>query len=401
MTTLKRILFASICLITSHLAYAQEGGKQYQLVLKSNDTLTVNLVDTDETSVTVFNIKTGRKARISKKSIVSFQPLDVVGKPTDAAQKTPEEITKLQKDLEKSAQKEAEKEVIVVKDNDDEDTEYARVITKNNDTLVVKIVSRDKVNLTVYDLKTRQNRRIALSDITSIERVEKEKSAIVKESEKEITTTPTNSKYYRYSTRNNATPTAFPLKAGEGYYHNMWIFYNNVHYGLTDHLSAGFGLFILPGLFNNDGIPIGGHIKYAGQVADKWHLGIDVLAANFPFNNRSLRTTLMGVATYGDRRNNLSLGLGVLRYKTFFRTERIPYVTLAGQVQIADNFFFVGDAGVALGANDDLGLILNPGVRFKFKRMSLDVSFARLGSDGDGIVFPIPIIGFTASFGKK
>jgi hypothetical protein len=394
MTTLKRIILSSIFLIISHLVFAQEGGKQYQLVLKSNDTLTVNLTDTDETSITVFNIKTGRKARISKQSIVSFQPLDKVGKRLIKENEPIEQIEKLQKEF--------KKEVIVVKDNDDEDTEYARVITKNNDTVVVKIVSRDKVNLTVYNLKTQQNSRIALGDISSIERVEKEKSIIKKVVGKDIITVPTDGKYYRYSTRNNATPTAFPLKAGEGYFHNMWIFYNNVHVGITDHLSIGLGVFIFPGVFGDEGLPIGGHLKYAGKVADKWHLGVDVLVANFP-GSGSPRTTLMGVATYGDRRNNLSLGVGILRYKNFFTTEKIPYITVAGQVQMMDNFFFVGDMG--LGTNVDgrneIGLIINPGVRFKFKKMSLDVSFARLGGDGDGLFIPIPIIGFTANFGKK
>jgi hypothetical protein len=336
---------------------------------------------------------------------VSFQPLDKMGKVAHKENETFDQIEKLQKEFEKEAvtvKDNTEKEVITVRDNDDEDTEYARVITKSNDTLVVKIVSRDKVNLTVYNLKTRQNSRIALNDIATIERVEKEKLVIKKVVDNEVITVPTNSKYYRYSTRNNATPTAFPLKAGEGYYHNMWIFYNNVHVGITDHLSAGLGIFILPGLFNDNGLPIGGHLKYAGRIADKWHLGVDVLAANFPSGNQGLRSTLMGVATYGDRRNNLSFSLGILHYKTFFKTENTPYLTVAGQVQMMDNFFFVGDMSLGFGANG-VGLIVNPGVRFKFKSVSLDVSFVRLGSNGGGgsLILPLPIIGFTANFGKK
>ncbi len=398
MTTLKRILFASICLITSHLAYAQEGGKQYQLVLKSNDTLTVNLVDTDETSVTVFNIKTGRKARISKKSIISFKPIDTVEKPVNNAEKRSEEITKLQKDFEKGT----EKDVIIVKDNEDEDTEYARVITKSNDTLVVKIVSRNKDYFTVYNLKTAQNSRIAMNDISGIERVEKEKTTIKKKTYHGIVDVPIDSYYYRHSTRNNVTPSALPLKTGEGYYQNIWAVYNNIHFGITDELSAGVGMVIFPGLFEDIGLPLEGHIKYAGQVANKWHLGIDVLALHFPKGSKKSRTAFMGVTTYGDRRNNLSLGFGVQSLKSSYRSESMPYMTAASQIQIVDDFFFVGDAGWGFGS-DNSGLILSLGVRFKFKSMSADVFF--MNTDGNenslGLIASPLNIGFTTNFWKK
>jgi hypothetical protein len=354
MEILKSVLISILCVISCTQLAAQTGEQQHILVLKSGDTVTVKLLTSDDNSITIQNVKTGRKSRIAKSNIVSFEPLAT----PISSNKPP---TKSKKERQNPA----------------DDDEYARIITKSNDTLIAKIVARDNVQMTVFNLKTLKNERIAVQDIVSIERAEIDRTTLPKDN---INPSTSMQNIYAFSTRNIITPSAFPLKKGEGYYHNIGIFYNNFHYGITDNLSLGAGLVLLP--ISNFKLPIGAHLKYAGKVSDKWHMGVSLVIAKVPGDANAFATGGMGVATFGDRHRNLSFGFGMIH----FDDTLIPFFNVSGQTQISGSLFFIGDLNIVI-VDDNIIPLPIPGLRIKFKSTALDVSFGG--------------IGFMAQFGNK
>ena len=99
-------------------------------------------------------------------------------------------------------------------------------------------------------------------------------------------------------------PTARPLRKGEGYVQNIDIFLLGANYGITDNISFGVLVPVLPGV----GLSVFALTpKVSFQVQDKLHVGGGILYAS---DFRSGGGVGYGVATYGSADNNVTLGLG-------------------------------------------------------------------------------------------
>lgn len=141
------------------------------------------------------------------------------------------------------------------------------------------------------------------------------------------------------STRYLFTPSAYGLKKGVGYYQNVWVFFNNINYGLTDNLSMGGGVFagFLVGGFS----PIWITPKLSVPIAsEKFHLSVGALVLFLPEASTFESTGILyGMSTYGDRNNNISLGIGY-----GFIADEIsssPVVTLSGMRRLSRRSYFV------------------------------------------------------------
>jgi hypothetical protein len=99
-------------------------------------------------------------------------------------------------------------------------------------------------------------------------------------------------------------PTARPLRRGEGYVQNIDIFLLGANYGITDNVSLGVLVPVLPG-FGFSVFALTPKVSF--QVQDKLHVGGGVLYAS---DFRSGGGVGYGVATYGSADNNITLGLG-------------------------------------------------------------------------------------------
>ena len=99
-------------------------------------------------------------------------------------------------------------------------------------------------------------------------------------------------------------PTARPLRKGEGYIQNIDIILLGASYGITDNISVGVLVPIVPGV----GINVFAVTPKIGfQVREKLHVGGGVLYANAFGDGGGVG---YGVATYGSADSNVTLGLG-------------------------------------------------------------------------------------------
>jgi hypothetical protein len=115
-----------------------------------------------------------------------------------------------------------------------------------------------------------------------------------------------NGRYYfpnPHATRYFFGPSAVPLKKGEGYYQNAWIFANSVQMGVSDHFSMGGGI-VIPVLFFitpkvgykvNDNLYLGGGILAASTISSDIGFGIGVG---------------YGTITIGSQENNFTVNAG-------------------------------------------------------------------------------------------
>lgn len=108
-----------------------------------------------------------------------------------------------------------------------------------------------------------------------------------------------------HSTRYFYSPTAIPLKKGEGYYQNLMVLANTANVGVTDNISVGGGFEFVSLIV---GMPIATvNTKVGFQVADKLHLGAGLRLITF---QGEYLTTPFGVATYGTAETNVSIAAG-------------------------------------------------------------------------------------------
>lgn len=130
-------------------------------------------------------------------------------------------------------------------------------------------------------------------------------------------------------------PSAIPLKKGEGYYQNIYILMNGVHYGITDNFSIGGGVVGPVGLY--------GTMKYGHQVGKNVHVAAGGMVV----------TTMMGIGfgvgcgfgsvTFGDRWTNATVtaGYGAVMVDGGWEATKRPILNLSGMIRVSNNFSFI------------------------------------------------------------
>jgi hypothetical protein len=114
-----------------------------------------------------------------------------------------------------------------------------------------------------------------------------------------------------HPTRYFYSPTAIPLKKGEGYIQTIYFVSAQIQYGFTDHFSAGIATTAL-------GAPILVSMKYGGRVTETVSLAAGIQAGHMSWAYPSFVLGVgFGTATFGTDENNLSVsgGYGALKYR--------------------------------------------------------------------------------------
>ena len=195
-------------------------------------------------------------------------------------------------------------------------------------------------------------------------------------------------------------PTARPLARGDGHFADYELVFPGVAYGITDNLSLGGGISVIPGLglreqvfyvapklgWNLGGkgaVAVGGFFAQAGGWDD--YDGDDAVAVGY------------AIGTLGGRDRSLSLGVGAMKDLNGGRVT--PLLMLGGSATVARHVALVGESWLHLGETFEareqaLGL----GVRFFGERLSADVGVilvADLWDEG----FPVPWGSISYHFG--
>lgn len=195
-------------------------------------------------------------------------------------------------------------------------------------------------------------------------------------------------------------PTAVPLSKGSGYYQNIYVFFNNAAYAVTDNiaLTAGFSLF--PFLSLSDQIYYFSG-KYGREVSEGHYLagGIGVGAAD-SFQSR----LFTGYAIYTRSLSRAAISGGSLLFYT--DSGNMEYALNAGAhyrfrqriAFVSENYFFTDRV-------EGSTLVSSYGIRFMGQRISADLAFIRPLFEGGSEDFldlswglGIPYIDFVFSF---
>lgn len=202
-------------------------------------------------------------------------------------------------------------------------------------------------------------------------------------------TNPLASRYF-------ITPSGYGLRAGEGYYQNNLIFFNQVNVGVTDNISLGLGAIPLF-LFGGTPTPVWINPKISVPVAkDQLNLGGSALIGTVLGDGAGGFGFLIGTATIGNRDRNASFGLGYGYAGGEFA--QTPVITLSGTYRIGQKGYLVTDNFFVSTGGFTSGIIMLGG-RTVWPSISLD--YGGLIPLGDvGTIFVFPWLGVSVPFGS-
>jgi hypothetical protein len=197
------------------------------------------------------------------------------------------------------------------------------------------------------------------------------------------------------ATRYFWAPNGYNLKAGEGYYQNVWVFFNQAVFGITDHISGGVG--VIP-LFLFAGAPTPAWItaKFSLPVVEnKFNLGAGALVGTVIGEANTGFGILYGISTIGSKDKNLNIGLGW----AFAGGEmaKNPTVNISAMIRTGPKGYFITE-NYFIGTTDQFVVMMMIGGRRIIKHTGLDFGVViPISSEMDGL-FVAPWLGFTIPF---
>jgi hypothetical protein len=192
-------------------------------------------------------------------------------------------------------------------------------------------------------------------------------------------------------------PNGYGLKKGEGYYQNVWIFFNQMSVGVTDNFSMGGG--IVP-LFIFGGAPTPVYItpKFSIPVVEnKFNIGLGALGVTVVGEEDASAALLYGTTTFGSKDRNISVGLGY-GYASG-QWSNGPAINISGMVRTGPRGYFITE-NYYIGLGGDAAGIISLGGRSIIKRVSLDYGGFIPIVESDTFIM-IPWLGITVPLNKK
>jgi hypothetical protein len=194
---------------------------------------------------------------------------------------------------------------------------------------------------------------------------------------------------------------AIPLEKKSGYYQNTWIFVSSFSYGITNNISISAGFEIISIFAGGDG-PYAFYInpKASFKIANNFYAGANILYAN------TIKTveefgglaTFNGFATYGNKNNNITCGVGFGWADGEFSTK--PVIIISGMVRASKRIGFISENWILPGVNEDGGYygIFSYGIRFLGEKISVDLAFLNNPDIASEIIIGIPWLDFVFNF---
>jgi hypothetical protein len=194
------------------------------------------------------------------------------------------------------------------------------------------------------------------------------------------------------STRNLFSPTGYGLKAGEGYYQNIYVFFNMLNFGLTDYFSIGFGTEFLS---LSHGVPlIIINPKFSFELNENFHLGIgSFLIGASIVAEYSIIGIHHGVLTYGNEDDNISLGAGVI---SSGNEDLHSVFTISGMLRLSKGTALVSENWFGSSALEDISYssLFSYAIRIMGESYSFDLGFINNSNISDTFILGIPYVDF-------
>ena len=194
-------------------------------------------------------------------------------------------------------------------------------------------------------------------------------------------------------------PTGRPLRRGDAYFFNHYVFFPGMAYGLTDHFSLAAGLSVIPGLGLSEQVlslaPRFG-LYDSGDVA----LSAGVLYMKVADEGAGGMAFVVGTKGSPDKSFTCGIGLGYIAEEG----ENVdfaehPVLLLGGNIRLSESMALVSENWLITG--EELGLDQQPlslALRFLGSKIAVDAGAIIIGEvlkEG----FPIPWLSFVYNFG--
>lgn len=172
-------------------------------------------------------------------------------------------------------------------------------------------------------------------------------------------------------------PTGRGLRRGEGDLQTVNLFLVGANYGITDNISFGGYVSLIPGLALNEQLIVLTP-KFSAPIGPKVSVGLGALYLNVPFNGNSSGGAgiVYGALTYGSAADNLTFGLGY----GFFQGNvgSTPVLQIGGQKRISRRISLVSENYIIANSKAGMGGLY--GVKINWRRTSLGLGAAYLYS---------------------
>jgi hypothetical protein len=195
-------------------------------------------------------------------------------------------------------------------------------------------------------------------------------------------------------------PNGYGLKEGEAYFQNVWILFNQVSVGISDHASLGLGL-IPVFLWGAEAAPIWLTPKVSIPLAtEKVNLGAGALVGTVlgAGIGSEFAGIAYGIATVGSRDRNATFGLGY----GFADGEwgRHPAITLSGMIRRGRRHYLLFENYFLSAGGESLAIAMFGG-RYVASRLSIDYGgMVPVGSGVDRLLI-FPWLAVVVPFGRR
>lgn len=193
------------------------------------------------------------------------------------------------------------------------------------------------------------------------------------------------------------SPNGYGLKAGEGYYQNVWVLFNQFAVGITDNISLGGG--VVPLFFFGESTPVWITPKFSVPVVkEKFNVGGGALIGTVLGEEEAGFGILYGLTTFGSRDKNITIGLGYGYAGGSFA--KSPMININGMIRTGSKGYFLTE-NYYIPTGDDHLVLISFGGRRIIKKSGLDFGlFIPFHSDMNQFI-AIPWLGITIPFGNS
>lgn len=201
-----------------------------------------------------------------------------------------------------------------------------------------------------------------------------------------------------HATRYLFGPNGYSLKRGEGYYQNVWIWFNQISFGVTDRFTLGIGM--VPLFFFSAPTPVWITPKYSIPIKEgKVNLGVGALVATVLGTEGDGGTfgVAYGQLTLGSRDRNVNFGLGYGYAGDSWANS--PTLSFSTMQRVNKKLAFISENYLFDTGDDNIGL-LSAGFRFLGRRIAIDGALVVLVENGFDFI-AIPWLGINVPIGKK
>lgn len=201
-----------------------------------------------------------------------------------------------------------------------------------------------------------------------------------------------------HATRYLFGPNGYSLKRGEGYYQNVWIWFNQISFGVTDRFTLGVGM--VPLFFFSAPTPVWITPKYSIPIKEgKVNLGVGALVATVLGTEGDGGTfgVAYGQLTLGSRDRNVNFGLGYGYAGDSWANS--PTLSFSTMQRVNKKLAFISENYLFDTGDDNIGL-LSAGFRFLGRRIAIDGALVVPVENGFDFI-AIPWLGINVPIGKK